>query len=127
MATLAKRLDESESVTLSLLEPLTAQVREMDARLETVAPKPKVKPPSTSAQIRREILAFFATLPAGFKVSPSTIEGNLAGKLPEPRAKTAVALSCQVLQKEGKLAGGARAVSTSQGLYWREEAPAKTS
>lgn len=121
VAALAKRLEESETTTLGMLEPIQAQLTEMDARLETVAPKPKPKPPSTSAICRREVLAFFAAVPAGFKASPSTVEANIADRLPADRAKTSVALACQALQKDGKLAGGARGISATMGLYWREE------
>lgn len=126
VATLAKRLDDSETTTLAMLTEQGAKLSEMDARLETVAPKPKPKPPSISEVCRREVLAFLETT-APLKWSPSAVEGNIADRLPPGRAKTSVALALQNLAERKLIKGGARGISPTMGLYWAEKVPATTS
>lgn len=101
-----------------------ARIGELEGRVEVFAPAPKVRPPSAGELIQAAILTFFREqLPRNFKVSPSSVEGNIAEWLPEKRAKTAVAHACRELAIAGKLSGGAGSANPIHGLYWLDPEP----
>jgi hypothetical protein len=114
----------------SLRKDLTAaekRISELEAGLPAASTE---KPISRAEQTRRDVQAFFESLPRGIRMSPENVRKNLGypKETEDGRLSTRIPNACAELVKAGVLQGGGKRTEKDHpdfGMYWLPEEPTK--